>query len=105
MSNYYKIAIENETESFRATKILNELLNSPEAIKSLMQTPWFRLLRALNRRFEQATYNNDGNKWIYGEVGTPGDLALQELIAKYPGLIEKEAVTELEFTKIRQEDS
>ena len=72
---------------------LNELMASKAMIEALLQEPWFLALREINRRYECATYNQDGEKWIYFPQGSHDSNAVFKAQKLFPGVIQIEAAT------------
>ena len=65
-----------------ADEIISDLVKQDPAIN----TPEFAALRQLNRRWECANYNDDGEPWL--RVTNHGDIKIiSNLFAKYPELL------------------
>lgn len=75
------------TDSHRATDIQHDLLSSTAMIDALMQEPWFLALRDINRRWECANYNDDGEPWIEIPENTHDANAVEKLNRLFPGIL------------------
>ena len=65
-----------------ADEIISSLVQQDPAIN----TPEFAALRQLNRRWECANYNDDGEPWL--RITNHGDIKIiSDLFAKYPELL------------------
>lgn len=91
--NHLKVKIVDESATHQATEIMNSLLTSSEKIQELLRTPWYLALREINRRYECATYNQDGEPWIYIPKDSHDAAAMFEAHRRYPGILEIQEAT------------
>ena len=80
------------TDTHRATEIHGELMSSPAMIEALLQEPWFIALRSLNRRWECANYNQDGEAWIETPKDSHDAEACWKINRLFPGLLKVEEI-------------
>jgi hypothetical protein len=80
------------TDTHRATDIQHELMTTPDMIEALLNQPWFIALRSLNRRWECANYNQDGDRWIDIPKGSHYAEACQKINRLFPGLLKVKEV-------------
>lgn len=89
IKKYWRFEIIN---SDHATTIQYELMDSKEAIEFLKNQPWFIALRHLERRWEQANYNQDGDAWIDIPKESSDAKACWKLNKLFPNLLKISSV-------------
>ncbi|HEY9657623.1 MAG TPA: hypothetical protein V6C65_04100 [Allocoleopsis sp.] len=90
MPTHLKVRIINEDATHRSTYIQNQLMTSTAMIEALQQEPWFLALREITRRYDAATYNDDGEPWFYTPINSHDSDAIRKLNSLFPGLIQIE---------------
>lgn len=90
---HWKVRVVDEAATHRATEIMNLLLDSTPMINALEQTPWYLALREINRRYEAATYNEDGEAWVHIPKGTHDANAVFKVQKLFPGILEIQEAT------------
>ena len=88
-TSYLRVQV---TDTHRATQIQHELLTSKIIIEALMQESWFLALRDINRRWECAEYNQDGEHWVVVPLNSPDNEAVEKLNRLFPGLLSIETI-------------